>query len=188
MGQNRVMSHPDSARRPDRAATGSVSEIPGAVTEAGARGQVDLAHSPGPGPDLDPDRERVAAVLDGLDAAVRQRRAELATLGDAAEAARPALAELRAREVLQEPTAASPRPLVGRLLAFGRKAFFHLFGKWYARPLVMQQNEHNRAVSRLLEDLVAGQERLAAELARLARRLDRLERPSGAEPPGGGDR
>lgn len=128
----------------------------------------------------DPERERVAAVLAGLDAAVRQRRAELATLGDAAERARPALAELRAREVLQEPAAASPRPLVGRLVAFARRAFFHLFGKWYARPLLIQQNEHNRAVSRLLEDLLAGQERLAAEVTRLGRRLDRLEDAGGA--------
>lgn len=143
----------------------------------------------------DPERERVAAVLAGLDAGVRQRRAELATLGDAAEAVRPALAELRAREVLQEPAASSPRPLVGRLVALARKAFFHLFGKWYARPLLIQQNEHNRAVSRLLEDLVAGQERLAAETARLDRRLARLEggaggaesaRGAGAGPPAGG--
>lgn len=122
----------------------------------------------------DPERERVAAVLAGLDAAVRQRRAELATLGDAAEGARPALAELRAHEVLQEPSPGSPRPLVGRLLAFARRAFFHLFGKWYARPLLMQQNEHNRAVSHLLEDLIAGQERLAAEVARLGARIERL--------------
>ncbi len=136
----------------------------------------------------DPERERVAAVLAGLDAGVRQRRAELATLGDAAEAVRPALAELRAREVLQEPVAASPRPLVGRLVAFARKAFFHLFGKWYARPLLIQQNEHNRAVSRLLEDLVAGQERLAAEAARLGRRLDRLEGGAGGAGPPAGDR
>lgn len=152
----------------------------------------------------DSERERVAAVLAGLDAAVRQRRAELATLGGTGDQARPALAELRTHEVLQEPAAASPRPLVGRLVAFVRKAFFHLFGKWYARPLLLQQNEHNRAVSRLLEDLVEGQERLAAEVARLGRRMDRLEGAgaasegaggtAGAErapatgPPAGGDR
>jgi hypothetical protein len=58
---------------------------------------------------------------------------------------------------------------------------FHLFGKWYARPLVMQQNEHNRAVSQLLEDLVAGQERLAAEVARLGARLEAGERGEAEE-------
>lgn len=132
-----------------------------------------------PPAESDPERERVAAVLAGLRAGVDQRRAELATLGEAAEGTRLALAELRAREVLEEPVAASPRPVVGRLLGFARKAFFHLFGKWYARPLVAQQSEHNRAVARLLEDLVAAHERLAAEAERLRRRLDRLD-------PGGG--
>lgn len=141
------------------------------------------------GADADPDAERtrVAAVLDGVRAGVLQRRAELATLGDAAEGARLALAELRAHEVLAEPVAASPRPLVGRLLAFARKAFFHLFGKWYARPLVAQQNEHNRAVSHLLEDLVAANERLAAEVARLGRRLERLEARAGEDEDETGD-
>lgn len=125
--------------------------------------------------DPDAERARVATVLDGVRAGVLQRRADLATLGEAAEGARLALAELRTREVLAEPAAASPRPLVGRLLAFARKAFFHLFGKWYARPLVAQQNEHNRAVSHLLEGLVAAQERLTAEVDRLGRRVERLE-------------
>lgn len=138
--------------------------------------------------DSDAERARLAAVLDGVRAGVLQRRAELATLGEAAEGARLALAELRTREVLAEPAAASPRPLVGRLLAFARKAFFHLFGKWYARPLVAQQNEHNRAVSHLLEGLVAAQERLTVEVARLGRRVERLEeRGAGSGGESGGE-
>jgi len=134
----------------------------------------------------------VAAVLAGLRAGVRQRQAELATLGAAAEGARLALAELRRHEVLQEPVAASPRPLVGRWLGFARRVFFHLFGKWYARPLLIQQNEYNRAVTRVLEDLVAAQERLSGETARVGQRLERLERgpvlASGDEPRASGGR
>lgn len=137
--------------------------------------------SPQPPPEeVDPERARVAAVLAGLRAGVRQRQAELATVGVAADGARLALAELRGLEVLQEPVAASPRPVLGRWLGLARRVFFHAFGKWYARPLVRQQNELNRVVTRVLEDLIAAHERLVAETVNLRQRLERLEHGPGA--------
>lgn len=152
MGQNRPMS--ESREAPETAETADTTAETAAATE----------------------RQRLATILDGVRAGVRQRQSELATFEEAREETRLALAELRAREVLEEPLCVSPRPVVGRLLVFARKAFFHLFGKWYARPLIEQQNRYHRAAGRLHEGLAADQERLAADHKRLAAALERLER------------
>lgn len=120
------------------------------------------------------ERARLAAILDGVRAGVRQRQGELATFDEAREETRLALAELRSHEVLEEPACTSPRPVVGRLLVFARKAFFHLFGKWYSRPLIEQQNRYHRAAGRLHEGLASDQERLAAEQRKLAAAVERL--------------
>jgi hypothetical protein len=56
-----------------------------------------------------------------------------------------------------------------------RKVGFHLFVKWWVRPVLQQQNAFNQAASRLLDDLAAERRRDAERAARLARRLDELE-------------
>lgn len=107
---------------------------------------------------------------------MRQRRAELATTGAATDEARYKLAELTAKEFIQEPIAMSPRPVVGRLLVFARKAMFHLFFKWYMRPVVEQQNAFNQTASRLVQDLWQAEERLARQLREIDARLAALEK------------
>ena len=82
------------------------------------------------------ERQRVAETLDRLRSGVRQRQAELTTVDGESEEQRLRLADLQASEFLQEPICVSPRPVVGPILVFVRKAFFHLFMKWYMRPVV----------------------------------------------------
>lgn len=149
------------------------------------------AETEAPEPAPDGERQQVAEALERVRAGVRQRQSELATLGTGGEEAKLRLAELRAREYLEEPLCVSPRPVVGRFLVLARKAFLKLFGRWYSQPLLRQQNEFNRAASQAVQDLMAQQERLAAEVARLGRRLERSEQAGAesAEPPpatGGG--
>lgn len=123
----------------------------------------------------DPERERVAAVIEALEAGVRQRRAERATAGADDGAARARLLEARRLEHVREPIPVSPRPVVGRLLVLARKAAYHLLFKWHARGTTEQQNAFNQATLALVEDLLAAEEAKARELARLRRRVDELE-------------
>jgi hypothetical protein len=135
-------------------------------------------------PQTDSDRERAAAALAALSAAVRQRRAELATTGGADDLAG-RLADLRRLEFVQEPQPVSPRPGFGRLIVLARKAFFHLFLKWHARAVLQQQNELNQAVAGLVATLAERDREARQELARLRRRIDELEARA-AEPGGPG--
>lgn len=133
------------------------------------------------------ERARVAAVVDQLKAGVLQRRAERATAGVEASEARVRLLELKRRETVSEPVPVSPRPVLGRLLVFGRKAVYHLFLKWHARGVVEQQSAYNRAASQMIEELLGKVEAQGRELARLAHRLEALEqerapRPASASP------
>lgn len=121
------------------------------------------------------DVAAVAATLETLRAGVRQRRAELATLGDGAEA-KLRLLDLKAKEFVEEPIPVSPRPVFGRLLIFGRKVAFHLGFKWYMRPVLQQQNQFNQAVSTLAQDLAHRQDEIVRQLESLARRLAEIER------------
>jgi hypothetical protein len=118
----------------------------------------------------------VADILARLRAGVRQRQAELATVSAATDEARFKLAELTAKEFIQEPMAVSPRPVIGRALVFARKAMFHLFFKWYMRPVVEQQNAYNQTASRLVQDLLQAEERLARQLREMDARLTALEK------------
>jgi hypothetical protein len=127
-------------------------------------------------PTLPSDDPRVAEVLQRLRAGVRQRQAELATVGAASDQARHKLAELTAREYVQEPLAVSPRPVLGRWIVLARKAVFHLFLKWFTRPVMEQQNAFNQTVSRLVQDQVQSQEALAQRVRELEARLAALER------------
>lgn len=122
------------------------------------------------------DEPRVAEVLQQLRAGVRQRQAELATIGAATDEARFKLVELTAKEYIQEPICVSPRPVMGRWIVFARKAFFHLLMKWYMRPVLEQQNAFNQTASRLVQDLVQSQEKLARQLRELEARLAAVEK------------
>lgn len=119
---------------------------------------------------------RVADVLQQIRSGVRQRQAQVATIAAGTEEARHKLVELTSKEYIQEPINVSPRPVVGRLLVFARKAVFHLFMKWFLRPVVEQQNGFNQTASRLLQDLVQSQEGLGKQVRELSAKVDALER------------
>jgi uncharacterized protein YjcR len=106
-----------------------------------------------------------------LRAGVRQRQAELATVSAATDEARFKLAELTSKELIQEPMAVSPRPVIGRALVFVRKAVFHLFFKWYMRPVLEQQNAFNQTAARLIQDLMQRQEQMARQVREMEARL-----------------
>jgi hypothetical protein len=126
------------------------------------------------------DRDgRVGQVFAQVRSGVRQRQAEVAAAGTGSEEAQHQLLELKSREYVQEPLCVSPRPVVGRFLVFSRKAVFHLFMKWFSRPVLEQQNLYNQTVARLLEDLLKAQEASERRLRELEARLE--ARRDGAE-------
>ena len=121
------------------------------------------------------ERERIAATFDRLRSGVRQRQAELTTATGQSDEMRLRLADLAAGEFVQEPVAVSPRPLVGPLLVLARKAVFHLFMKWYLRPMLMQINRFHGSVGAVVRDLVEANRLLSEENRQLAARLGELE-------------
>ena len=121
------------------------------------------------------ERQRVADSFDRLRSSVRQRQAELTTATGGSDEMRLRLAELAAGEFVQEPVAVSPRPVVGQLLVFVRKAFFHLFMKWYTRPVLMQINQFHGSVGSVIRDLVEANRLLGDENRKLQARLHDLE-------------
>jgi hypothetical protein len=127
-----------------------------------------------------PGDPRVAEVLQKVRSGVRQRRAESATLSAGGMETRNGLLMLKSREYVQEPVVFSHRPRWGKLIVFVRKAFFHVFLKWYLRPLLEQQNGFNQAASRLIEDLVEAHDLTLRELALVSARLEALEERLGA--------
>lgn len=120
-------------------------------------------------------QERVAESLSRLQSSVKQRQAELTTIGEASDEMQLRLAELQATEFVQEPVCVSPRPVFGGLIVLVRKAFFHLFMKWYTRPLLMQINQFHGAAGSLIRDLVEANRLLGEENRRLQGRVDSLE-------------
>jgi hypothetical protein len=136
---------------------------------------------------------RVAEVLQQLRSGVRQRLAEAATVGGlpgsleapggAAGFAQGLLA-VKASEYVQEPLVFSHRPRLGKLIVGSRKVFFHLFLKWFIRPVLVQQNAFNQAAGRMLQELAEAQERTAREVRVLAALVAKLEtRAAAATPP-----
>ena len=137
--------------------------------------------APGTAPD-----PRVAEVLQRLRSGVRQRQAEAATIGGlgglgpsdgsgSALGLSQALLALKSNEYVQEPVPFSHRRRLGRLVVWSRKAFFHLFLKWFIRPVLAQQNAFNQAAGKMLQELAAAQERTAREGRLLAGRAAALE-------------
>lgn len=139
----------------------------------------DPASAPSDSPSAAPADLRVAEVLQKVRSGVRQRRAESATLAAGGMETRNGLLMLKSREYVQEPVVFSHRPRWGRFIVFTRKAFFHVFLKWYLRPLLEQQNGFNQAASRLIEDLVEAHDRALRELALVSARLEALEEKLG---------
>lgn len=143
-------------------------------------------------PSSEPDDERRARAAEALAtvcAAVRQRRAELAAAGGAGEEFGLQIAELRRREFVQEPQPVSPRPGLGRLIVAFRKLGYHLFLKWHARAVLLQQNEFNQAAGALLATLAEREQETRHELARLRARVAELEGgPAPGAESGSGDR
>ncbi len=132
----------------------------------------------------DPPSGHVAAVLQQIRSGVRQRTAESATIGESAsDAVRQGLLALRQREFVAEPVPFSHRASFGRPIVFVRKVVYHLFLKWFTRPVLEQQNGFNQAASKLLQDLIEADERNARERRDLAQRLADLERRL-SPPPG----
>lgn len=121
------------------------------------------------------ERERVADSFDRLRSSVRQRQAELTTATGQSDDMRLRLAEMQAGEFVQEPGPVSPRPVFGPILVWGRKAFFHLFMKWYLRPMLMQINQFHGSVGSVVRDLVEANRLLAEENRRLQARVHALE-------------
>ncbi len=130
--------------------------------------------TPPPADDL-----RVAEVLQQVRSGVRQRRAEAATLAGGSEEVRGGLLELKQREYVREPVPFSHRLSLGKLIVLSRKAFFKLFLKWFARPVLEQQNAFNQTAARLIEDLAESQERTERELRRVSARLEALQQRLG---------
>lgn len=116
----------------------------------------------------EPRQAEVAEILARLKAAVRQRTAERQTIPESAEGLRARLLELKELEALDEPRPVSPRPLAGAAIVFLRKVVYHLFLKWYLRPLVERDNRFRQLSVRLLSELI--EERYEVE-----RRLQQLE-------------
>ena len=117
----------------------------------------------------------VDEVLQRLRAGVRQRQAEVATISGS-DQARHKLAELTAREYVQEPIAVSPRPVFGRWIVLARKVIYHVVLKWFTRPVMEQQNAFNTTVSRLVQDQVQSHEALVQRVRELEARLAKLEK------------
>ena len=135
----------------------------------------------------DPEAD-AAAALASLRAGVMQRQGELAATGRGGDDLATSLAELRRHEFVQEPQPVSPRPGLGRVIVFVRRAVYHLFGKWHARAVLQQQNEFNQAAAALIAALAERERECRGELARMRRRVEALEagpgpagRPGSAE-------
>ena len=125
-----------------------------------------------------PDAARVAATLATIRAGVRQRQALLATPPRDTLQLPASLTQVQAAQDLVQPLPVSHRPGLGPLLVFIKKAVFHVFMKWYLRPIVQQQNAFNRAVAGALHDLFERQRSLERALSENPAALD-----DGAEPP-----
>jgi hypothetical protein len=135
---------------------------------------------PSPETAADAEAVRVAASLEGLRAAVRQRQGELASArGGGGDELALQLAELRRREFVEEPAPVSPRPWFGRLVVFARKVAWHLGFKWHARAVWAQQNGFNQAASRTIQDLAERERETRRRIERLEARLAELERRGG---------
>lgn len=117
------------------------------------------------------DAAAVEAVLQQLRSGVRQRQAEAATAREGLAGAARRILELRQREFVQEPMPFSHRPGLGSAIVLARKAIYKLFGRWWGRAVLEQQNGFNRIASQTLQDLIEEQQRALERVRALEQRL-----------------
>ena len=96
--------------------------------------------------------DAAAEVARRLRAGMDQRRAEVAALSEIRLG--PGLLDLERSGYVEEPIPISARPLFGPLIVFTRKVVYHLFLKWYMRPVLQQQNSFNHAASKRIQELL----------------------------------
>jgi hypothetical protein len=101
---------------------------------------------------------QVAEVMEQIRAGIRQRQAEVATLGDPrlggqGARLRQRLSDLRAMGHIRERPFVSTKPVIGRFLVFVREMWNSVAAKWYVRPMLRQQNTFNQAVAEMIIDL-----------------------------------
>ena len=123
-----------------------------------------------PDPENDPAQDVVERLRDGI----RQHRAEAAALAEIRSGS--GLLDLERTAYLEEPLPVSGRRWTGRLIVLTRKAVYHLFLKWYARPLLQQQNRFNQAAARRIEEMLELERVLRRQIEELEERVRTLER------------
>jgi len=122
-----------------------------------------------------PNQQNVdSELVEGLREGVERRRSQLA--GQSRTLSSAGLHELESTEFLEEPPAVSAKPLLGGVIVWSRKAFRHLFLRWYTVPLLRQQNSFNRNATLSFRDVVQRNQKLQRELDDLQRRVETLER------------
>lgn len=101
---------------------------------------------------------RVAEVMQQIRAGIRQRQAELATVGGRVlsgeeEHLAQQLRELQAKAHIREQPFTSDKPIIGRLIVFIRETWNSVSTKWYVRPMLRQQNIFNQAMTQMVHEL-----------------------------------
>lgn len=124
-----------------------------------------------------PENDLAQDVVERLRQGMRQHRAEGAALAETRAGS--GLLDLERTAYLEEPLPVSGRRWTGRLVVMTRKAVYHLFLKWYARPLLQQQNRFNHAAARRIEELVESERTLRQQIEELGGRVRTLERDRG---------
>ena len=127
--------------------------------------------------DPSPENDPAQAVVERLRDGIRQHRAEAAALAET-RAGSPLL-DLERTAYLEEPLPISGRRWTGRLIVLARKAVYHLFLKWYVRPLLLQQNRFNQAAARRIEEMLELERTLLRQIDELDGRVRALERDGG---------
>ena len=103
-----------------------------------------------------------------LRAGMDQRRAEVAALNEIRRG--PGLLDLERSGYVEEPIPISARPLFGPLIIFARKVVYHLFLKWYMRPVLQQQNRFNQIAGKRIQELLERNRTLEKKLEERTRR------------------
>ena len=96
------------------------------------------------------------------------------------------IADIESKMLLEEQPFVSHAPLVGRPIVLLRTAWNWMSTKWYALPLITQQNEFNMAVTQSLREAVTAIESMGHAIQVLQMRVAELEDTAGGERVGPG--
>jgi len=83
--------------------------------------------------------------------------------------------KLESKTLIKQHPFVSHAPVIGPLIVKIRTFWNWMSTKWYALPLIRQQNDYNMAVSQALRDVVAATESLSQSIRDLQIRLAALE-------------